>query len=122
MFPDPETVKSALDAWRDPLAHPLEDVDGMVAVLEAARGFLVLHQAISKAPTVWVCVERRTNGELSVSNGPGGPNHCYFRSKATHLPDCGWKVLAAVASVLLASNDPMDEHTQLWADQIRNGE
>lgn len=49
-------------------------------------------QSVAEAPKVWLCVEPNSH-ELRVSNGPGGPDHCYFTSKERHLPACGWKSL-----------------------------
>ena len=41
----------------------------------------------------WLCIENNRIVGRRITNMPGGPNHCYFTGKETHLPDCGGRLL-----------------------------
>lgn len=60
--------------------------------LVVLSGAVDLTLSLLEAPEVWVCVET-TPREVRVSNGPGGPNHCYYTGRTRHLDGCGFKAL-----------------------------
>lgn len=68
--PDWSALKAALGQWNDPDARPLENVDGIVEILNAAYQWLVHGPALEAAEEVWWCEVHDSSADQPPSDFP----------------------------------------------------